>query len=167
MTIRVGTLADAEAVAAVVAAVAVEGSLGVEAPVDVSDWARRIRDLAEAPSPAALWVIEADGEVLGYAGVEERPRGVLVLAMALLPAARGRGNGRALIERAVAHGSAVGAHKLDLEVWTDNARAIAVYARAGFTVEGLRCGHYRRRDGSLRSTLIMARRLDHAVPPDS
>jgi ribosomal protein S18 acetylase RimI-like enzyme len=83
-----------------------------------------------------------------------------VLATALLPKARGHGHGRALVEEAAAHGRAAGAHKLDLEVWTDNARAIAVYARAGFVVEGVRRDHYRRRDGALRSTLIMARRLD-------
>lgn len=41
-------------------------------------------------------------------------------------------------------------------MWTDNARAIALYASAGFAVEGVRRDHYRRRDGSLRSTLLMA-----------
>ena len=64
-------------------------------------------------------------------------------------------------------GGAVGArrrqraHKISLEVWTDNARAIALYAAAGFEVEGLRRDHYRRRDGRLRSTLIMAWRADN------
>jgi [ribosomal protein S18]-alanine N-acetyltransferase len=33
-----------------------------------------------------------------------------------------------------------------VEVWTDNGRAIALYAAAGFEVEGLRRDHYRRRD---------------------
>jgi putative acetyltransferase len=47
-------------------------------------------------------------------------------------------------------------HKVELEVWTDNARAIALYAGTGFHVEGVRREHYRRRDGSLRSTLLMA-----------
>jgi RimJ/RimL family protein N-acetyltransferase len=158
--IRPATLADAEAVATVVASVAPEGSLGVEPPVDVADWRRRIRELVEAGSPAAVWVVERDGEVIGYASVSERTRGVLVLATALLPGARGHGQGRALIDAAVAHGRSAGAHKLDLEVWADNARAIAAYARAGFAVEGVRRDHYRRRDGSLRTTLIMARRLD-------
>ncbi|MHB8693226.1 MAG: GNAT family N-acetyltransferase, partial [Solirubrobacteraceae bacterium] len=60
---------------------------------------------------------------------------------------------------AIAHGRAVGAHKLTLEVWPDNGRAIALYAKAGFEVEGLLRDHYRRRDGSLRSALIMGLRL--------
>ena len=50
-------------------------------------------------------------------------------------------------------------HKLELEVWPDNGPAISLYARYGFEVEGLRRSHYRRRDGSLRSSLIMARLL--------
>ena len=80
--------------------------------------------------------------------------------MAILPDARGRGGGRALLAAVQEHARASGAHKISLEVWTDNARAIALYAAAGFEVEGLRRDHYRRRDGSLRSTLIMAWRVN-------
>jgi ribosomal protein S18 acetylase RimI-like enzyme len=76
--------------------------------------------------------------------------------MAILAEARGQGGGRALLSAVQDHASATGAHKISLEVWTDNGRAIALYAAAGFEVEGLRRNHYRRRDGSLRSTLIMA-----------
>ena len=60
------------------------------------------------------------------------------------------------------HARSCGAHKISLEVWADNARAISLYAAAGFEVEGLRRDHYRRRDGRLRSTLIMAWRADNA-----
>jgi putative acetyltransferase len=75
--------------------------------------------------------------------------------MAILPEFRGRGGGRALLDAAQEHARTVGAHKISLEVWTDNARAIGLYAAAGFEVEGLLRDHYRRRDGSLRSALIM------------
>ena len=44
-------------------------------------------------------------------------------------------------------------------MWPDNGRAIALYTRAGYEVEGVRRDHYRRRDGSLRSAVIMARLL--------
>ena len=50
-----------------------------------------------------------------------------------------------------------GAHKVELEVWPDNARAIALYLSAGFEIEGFRRDHYRRRDGTLRSAVLMAR----------
>ena len=35
----------------------------------------------------------------------------------------------------------------------------ALYATSGFEVEGLKRDRYRRKDGSLRSALLMARRL--------
>jgi len=82
--------------------------------------------------------------------------------MAIVPQARGRGGGRALLEAIVAHGRSWDAHKLELEVWLDNVPAIALYASAGFEVEGFRREHYRRRDGSLRSVLLMARLLTAA-----
>ena len=82
--------------------------------------------------------------------------------MALLPEARGRGGGRTLLEAMIEHAHAIGAHKLELEVWPDNVPAIALYESAGFEVEGMRRDHYRRRDGSLRSALLMALLLDPA-----
>ena len=64
-----------------------------------------------------------------------------------------------LLEAIAEHARVSGAHKLELDVWPDNARAVRLYASAGFEVEGLRRAHYRRRDGSLRSALLMARLL--------
>ena len=58
-------------------------------------------------------------------------------------------------------------HKLELEVWPDNGPAISLYTRYGFEVEGLRRSHYRRRDGSLRSSLIMARLLPESARAQS
>jgi ribosomal protein S18 acetylase RimI-like enzyme len=77
--------------------------------------------------------------------------------------------GRTVLVRAVAeHARACGAHKLDLEAWVENARAIAVYASSGFEVEGLRRNHYRRRDGHLRSALLMSRFIgnDRSTQPN-
>jgi RimJ/RimL family protein N-acetyltransferase len=47
------------------------------------------------------------------------------------------------------------------------ARAIALYSRVGFTVEGVRRDHYRRRDGSLRSTMLMAIAIDRGAASDA
>jgi ribosomal protein S18 acetylase RimI-like enzyme len=107
-----------------------------------------------------VWALEDDGKAIGYVTAEEVVPGVMTLGMAVLPEARRRGGGRTLLEAAIEHARASGSHKLSLEVWTDNAPAISLYASAGFEVEGLRHDHYRRSDGGLRSTLIMARRLD-------
>jgi RimJ/RimL family protein N-acetyltransferase len=157
--VRPAHVADVSEMARVTEAVAKEGFLGAQPPVDVEDRARRFRELIEAEHPARMWVLEDDGAVVGYAGVQASTPGVLSVGMAILREARGRGGGRALLEAVQEHARSAGAHKISLEVWTDNARAIALYAAAGFEVEGLRRDHYRRRDGTLRSTLIMAWRV--------
>jgi RimJ/RimL family protein N-acetyltransferase len=137
-----------------------EGFLGGQDPVDVPARTERYREMISADGAEAMWVLEDDeGQLVGEASVTSRHRGVLSLGMAILPAARGRGGGRALLDAVLEHARAVGAHKVDLEVWTDNARAINLYAAMGFEVEGLRRDHYRRQDGTLRSTLLMARRM--------
>lgn len=145
-----------EAIAGVMAEVAVEGMLGTEPPVDVAERAERYRAGMESGG-WMLWVLEDGGRVVGHAGVHETVSGVLSLGMAILAEARGRGGGRALLQTAIDYARASPAHKLELEAWVDNARAIALYASAGFEVEGLRRDHYRRRDGTLRSALVMAR----------
>ena len=161
MIVRRARHDDLEAAADVIAAVAPEDFFGAQPPVDVEDRAERFRELIERGDPAALWVLEGDdGQVVGHAAVEESVSGVLSLGMAIVAAARGQGGGRALVQAAQEHARSCGAHKISLEVWTDNARAIGLYAAAGFEVEGLRRDHYRRRDGRLRSTLIMAWRAD-------
>jgi ribosomal protein S18 acetylase RimI-like enzyme len=157
--VRRAHVGDVSDVARVVAAVAPEGFLGAQPPVDLDERAERVRALLEPGDPAAVWVLDDEGETVGYLAVQESVSGVLSLAMAILPPQRGQGGGRALLDTALDHARKTRAHKISLEVWTDNARAIALYAAAGFEVEGLRRDHYRRRDGTLRSTLIMAWRL--------
>ncbi|MGA9860020.1 MAG: GNAT family N-acetyltransferase [Solirubrobacteraceae bacterium] len=160
MIVRRATLQDVAVMAEIIAAVADEGSLGTEPPVDLQAREARFREALESDGRDALWVLEHDGRVVGYAGVAERPVGVLYLGMAILPRARGQGGGRALLDAVDAYARQSGAHKIDLEVWVDNGRAIALYASAGFVVEGLRRMHYRRRNGELRSALVMARFVD-------
>lgn len=140
--------------------IASEGFVATEPPVDVEARAGRFRELIEAGEPNALWALEDGGRIVGNLGVHQSVPGVLALGMAVLPEVRGQGWGRKLLGTAIEHARASGAHKLELEVWVDNARAIALYASEGFEVEGLRRDHYRRRNGRLRSTLIMALRLD-------
>jgi RimJ/RimL family protein N-acetyltransferase len=157
--VRSARIEDVEAIALIMAALAEEGLIATEPPVDLEAQARRFREVIEAESPTAAWVLEDAGRVVGNADVHERGSGVLYFGMGILPEARGRGGGRAFIQAIVEHARACRAHKLELEVWIDNARAISVYASTGFEVEGLRRDHYRRRDGRLRSALLMARLL--------
>jgi RimJ/RimL family protein N-acetyltransferase len=161
MVVRQARIEDVEAMTLIMAAVAEEGSIGTEPPVDLEARGQRFRELIEGQEPAAAWVLlDGAGRVVGNAGVYEASPGVLQLGMAIRSEARGQGGGRALLQAILEHAQKWGSHKVELEVWIDNARAIALYASAGFEVEGLRRNHYRRRDGRLRSALIMARLMD-------
>jgi putative acetyltransferase len=151
--------ADVRDAALVAATVAEEEFLGLHPPVDLEARAERYRELIEED---ALCVLQHEERVVGYAAAPESVPGVLSIGMAILPEARGRGGRRALLKAVQDHARANEVHKISLEVWTDNARAIALDASAGFEVEGLRRDHYRRQDGRLRSTLIMAWRVDEA-----
>jgi putative acetyltransferase len=156
--------ADAEAFVGILATVAEEKRwIGTEPGFDVEERTARVR--AEIEAGEARWLLEDDdGQVIGIVGLHPtHARGVLSLGMAIVAPARGRGGGRVLMDTAMRHLVTTDAHKIELEVWPDNGRAISLYASYGFEVEGLRRDHYRRRDGSLRSSLMMARLLKSAA----
>ncbi len=160
MRARPATADDADAFALVVAAVAEEGRwIATEPPVDVAKRAALVRE-SRARGDRLFVLEDDDGRVVGCLGLHQvGARGVVSLGMCIVADARGRGGGRLLMDAAMAWLQDSEMHKVELEVWPDNERAIALYERYGFEVEGLRRDHYRRRDGSLRSSLIMARLL--------
>ncbi|MGN6741680.1 MAG: ribosomal protein S18-alanine N-acetyltransferase [Amnibacterium sp.] len=99
---------------------------------------------ATLTDPDTLATAAVDGDVLvGYAAVLA-PRGgdADVLTIAVTEAARGRGIGRALLERLIAAATARGARRVFLEVRADNPVATALYASAGFAAVGRRPHYY-------------------------
>jgi len=166
MRTRPATADDAETFAAVVAAVAEEGRwIATEPPVDVAARAALVREWLQR-GDGLLLLEDDDGRVVGCLGLHRRgAEGVASLGMCIVAEARGRGGGRALVDAAMAWLADSDMHKVELEVWPDNERAIGLYERYGFEVEGLRRDHYRRCDGSLRSALIMARLLSPQSRP--
>jgi [ribosomal protein S18]-alanine N-acetyltransferase len=79
-----------------------------------------------------------------------------ILNLAVDPAARGKGIGRALIRAAAAEGAARGAAKVFLEVRESNSSARAFYTRLGFAQSGRRPAYYREPD---ETAVLMARPL--------
>ena len=97
------------------------------------------------------FVVENTGFILARAVAGEAE----VLTLAVAPAARRAGTGRALLAAALDGAGARGAHTMFLEVSRNNTGATALYLSAGFTEVGLRRRYYS--DGS--DALVLRRDL--------
>jgi len=157
MRVRRSTHDDADACARIMSVVAGEGRwILTELPLDEAEWALRM----QANTDPGWVLVDDDGRVVGHLGSHRsypRAPDVLTFGMGVLPETRGSGGGAMLLEALVEHARAdPGIHRLELEVFPDNGRAVALYARCGFVVEGLKREHWPRKDGTRRDSLIMA-----------
>jgi ribosomal-protein-alanine N-acetyltransferase len=91
-----------------------------------------------------------DGFVMARAAAGEAE----ILTLAVAPAARGRGLGRALLEPAIAKAHALGAQTMFLEVGADNPHALALYAGLGFAKVGTRKAYYSRASGGADALVL-------------
>ena len=80
------------------------------------------------------------------------------LGMGILPEYRGKGIGTKLIQANLDHAKKIGLEKIELDVFTSNTRAIALYKKIGFIEEGL-IKNYRKLDNEYFDCLIMGRFL--------
>jgi len=83
-----------------------------------------------------------DGPLVGFASARLLGDEAHVIRLAVSPDRRRRGVGRALLAGLSGWTREVGAAALLLEVRAGNAPALALYAGAGFTVEGRRSRYY-------------------------
>ena len=88
-------------------------------------------------------VAEADGSVVGWAGVAPTSaravyRGVGEVSVYVGSGARGRGVGRALLEGLVREAEAAGFWTLVAQVFPENASSLALHAAHGFRTVGTR-----------------------------
>jgi ribosomal protein S18 acetylase RimI-like enzyme len=111
--------------------------------------------------PSATLVAELEGDVVGYlrlghpTPLAENAHVVSIEGFSVAGSRRGTGVGRALLEYAKSTARRRGATKLSLRVLSTNARAIAVYTAAGFTLEGVLVAEFVI-DGRPVDDLIMA-----------
>ena len=152
---------DARALARLFAAVRSEGRWLVTPPGVRSD-SREAFYIGELirRDDSFLGVAEAAGEVVGNVmllretgAMEDH---VATLSICVAPEWRDVGLGSALVGAALEWARAAGLEKVALSVFPDNARAIAVYERAGFVREGLRRRQYRAPGGGFRDEVVMA-----------
>ncbi|WP_112311770.1 ribosomal protein S18-alanine N-acetyltransferase [Pseudogemmobacter bohemicus] len=113
--------------------------------------AAEIADLLRQPHNFLL--SDTAGFLIGSALLGEAE----LLTLAVDPGHRRQGIGARLIAGFLDEASARGAERIFLEVAADNAAAIALYRRAGFTDAGRRRGYYHRADGSAIDALVLSR----------
>jgi RimJ/RimL family protein N-acetyltransferase len=156
---------DVDAALAMFGAVAAE-DLWIAAEPDFDVEQRRERWSAGLDDPAqrSFVAVTDDDRVVGNAGLTVAPYGVAGVAMAVADGWRGRGIGGELLDALLAAARELGAHKVDLQVWPHNRRAIALYKSRGFVEEGRLRRHYRRRNGELWDAVLMGLVLDTSAP---
>jgi RimJ/RimL family protein N-acetyltransferase len=163
-SIRHGAAEDWDGFRAAFGSVAAEGRwIGGELPID---W-DRLRPSFEERCTDPRWLTllaEADGEIVGWAQAEHHGNGKVSLGMGIVDGRRSAGLGSRLLEGILDWAREVGGFKVCLELWAHNTRALALYEKFGFVVEGRHPRHWRRNDGSLWDSLSMGLVLDHDAP---
>jgi putative acetyltransferase len=133
---------------------------GTLQPPFVSVDARQKRFAENGPNDAGLGAV-IDGQVVGLVGLHRVPHHrrshAASIGMAVHDAWAGRGAGTALMAAVVDLAERWwNIRRLELNVYADNHRAIALYERFGFEREGLHRA-YAWRDGAYVDSLAMAR----------
>lgn len=117
-------------------------------------------EAAKGRSGLTRLVAVADDRVVGVIGLEQfdRRRGhAATIGMAVHDAYAGRGCGRALLGAVTEQADRwLNIRRIELTVWSDNARAIALYESFGFSREGTHIA-YAFRDGAYVDAISMAR----------
>ena len=144
LTVRLadyGDPADAAAVAALLDAYS-RDAMGAGKPLDSDVRERLVPALAAFPGAFSLLAFDGSEAVglancfTGFSTFAARPL-VNIHDVAVLPQARGKGAGRALMQAVEAEAVRRGACKITLEVLSGNERAKALYAALGYAGYGL------------------------------
>jgi RimJ/RimL family protein N-acetyltransferase len=170
VVVRTATERDAEALVQLRRALFAETSFLLweagEYTLAAEDERQRLVQDAQQANNCTLLAL-ADGHAVGFlavmGGARQRNRHNGLLAMGVRQSHWGQGIGQLLLQQALAWAPSAGLSRLELHVHAHNQRAVALYRRCGFAVEGLRRGAARV-DGRDVDEYLMARRLDEAAP---
>ncbi len=129
-------------------------ALHAQAFPDSRPW--RAAEFAELLArPETLLSGSGEGFALGRVVAEEAE----LISLAVAPAARRQGLGRALLADFTAAAKARGAQRAFLEVAADNSAALALYRVAGWRESGRRAAYYQRPQGPDIDALLLEVRL--------
>jgi RimJ/RimL family protein N-acetyltransferase len=168
--IRRAQPADVDFVAGLLAHEEIEPYLSVHRGREREDVLARIERSGSEPVSAGVFVIEADGRpagVMEFATFSERSRIADLGGLAVHPDFRGRGLALEAARVFVRHLLLdLGFHRLQLEVYGFNERAIGHAERVGFVREGVKRKAYRRHGQWADGVLFGLVREDLGLPPD-
>lgn len=119
----------------------------------------RDSDIAQLLRQSGGWALIAnapDGQGLAFGLFRQIFDECEIVSLGVVPGARGRGHGHALLCEALARGAGRGIGRWFLEVRADNPTARALYGRLGFARVGLRRGYYRRLGGNRVDALTLS-----------
>lgn len=139
-----------------------------ERDTSVHTLARHLGRTAQSANSVVI-LAEVGGDLVGYieltGGTYRRSRATAHLVIGVLAKASGKGIGTGLMTQALDWASVHGLHRLELSVMAHNDRAIALYERMGFSVEGRR-SECLLIDGQFVDELCMAAFLPEQSLPD-
>ncbi len=160
--------ADAEAFARLFSDEAVFGGV-LQMPYPSAEiWRKRLEEHEVPGKPDLPLTAEVQGEVVGNAGLfpvvpSPRRKHAMGLGICVAKEWQGRGVGTALMTALTDYADRwANVLRIELTVYTDNTRAIALYRRHGFVTEGTHIG-FAMRGGVFVDALSMARL--HPNPP--
>ena len=162
LTVRRTRVADAEAYARMMSHPEVYPNL-LQMPFQSTEhWHARLTESCALGSPHVQLVAEAEGQVVGAAGLHPigtspRKRHAMLLGINVDAGWQGRGVGTLLMQSLCDYADNwLGLLRIELDVYADNRRAQALYERFGFVREGVRrCEALR--DGVYVDGWLMAR----------
>lgn len=139
-------------------AVAGEGRwIGTELPLDRAATAEKFTVSIEDHGEHLVLVAELDERRVGQLFMAHDGIGHAELGMLLLPEARGKGLGSALLAASIDWADAHPVvHKVTLQAWPHNTAALGLYAKHGFELEGTLRRHWRRSNGELWDSAVMS-----------
>lgn len=168
LTIRRATTKDAAAFARILGDAEVLPNL-MQLPYTSEEvWQARLTEMIGPGKQDVMLVAEREEQVVGTAGLHPvgaqlRRRHAMMLGISVASEAQGHGVGKALMQALCDYADRwAQVLRLELTVFADNARAIALYRRFGFEHEGTMRA-YAMRDGQYVDALAMARL--HPSPP--
>jgi L-phenylalanine/L-methionine N-acetyltransferase len=162
LVLRKATVDDAPGFARTIAAPEVFPQLLQMPYTNVDQYKARLAELAAPGKQDLLLVALSEGEIVGGGGLHPsaasmRRRHAMSLGIHVHPQWQGRGVGARLMAAICDYADNwLGLLRLELDVYTDNVRAQALYRRFGFADEGVHRA-YAMRDGVYVDSLSMGR----------